>query len=94
MLEALSLGVPVFSTDVGDIGLILDEYQAGAIFQPNSDIHHYNRCFSRFLLERENYASKLASNKDAIIERFCPRNIARQYDELLMSGLDKFSNSA
>lgn len=94
MLEALSLGVPVFSTDVGDIGLILDEYQAGAIFQPNSDIHQYNRCFSKFLLERENYASRLASNKDAIIERFCPRNIARQYDELFMTGLDKFSNSA
>jgi glycosyltransferase involved in cell wall biosynthesis len=92
MLEALSLGVPVFATDVGDIGLILEEYHAGAIFQPNADIQQYNQRFSEFLFDRSNYASRLASNKEAIIERFCPSNIARQYDELLMTGLDKRSS--
>lgn len=93
MLEALSLGVPVFATDVGDIKMILDEYKAGTTFQPDSNIQQYNQHFSEFVLQRASYTANILLNREAVIERFCPSNIARQYDELLMASLAKYRNS-
>ncbi len=89
MLEALSLGVPVFSTDVGDIALVLDEYRAGATVQPNSNIQEYNSHFSDFLAKRSYYAANAMEHKDAIIEKFSPQKIAGQYDELLTLCLEE-----
>ena len=46
MLEAIAMGVPVFSTDVGDVGIILHEYQCGEITDAEWDLDRYSAAFA------------------------------------------------
>ena len=48
MLEAIAMGVPVFSTDTGDVGLILDEYACGEITAVDWDLERYSAAFDGF----------------------------------------------
>ena len=89
MLEALSLGVPIFATDVGDISVVLQDYGAGMTFAPDSNIQQYNRKFSVFREQQAGFTASVTANSEAIIERFCPRTIAAQYDELFVQCLSQ-----
>ncbi|QGQ25397.1 glycosyltransferase [Gimesia benthica] len=82
MLEALTLGVPVFSTDVGDIKVVLDEYQAGFTFPVEFSVREAVWYFHQFLAQRDRYAASLSQVKDQIIDRFSAETVSSQYDDL------------
>ena len=79
MLEAISMGVPSFATDVGDIGDVLHEYCAGEVFPVAMAAEAVATAFAAWLWRREEYAVSLREREDDILERFSSRNIAEQY---------------
>lgn len=87
MLEAIAMGVPVFSTDVGDVGLILDEYNCGAITAADWNLARYARDFEAW---REGLPFQAQDAASKIRERFAGKNVAALYDESFRRALDSF----
>ncbi len=87
MLEALTLGVPVFSTDVGDVKVVLDEYAAGFTFPVECSAREMVWYFHQFLAQREEYATHLSQVKDQIIDRFSAETVSSQYDDLFQDSI-------
>lgn len=82
MLEALSLGVPVLSTDVGDVRRVLDHYAAGMTVPVDFTTQESVQYFYQFLDQRDQYANNLSKSREQIIERFSAESIAAQYNSL------------
>ncbi|QDV19774.1 Chondroitin synthase [Gimesia panareensis] len=87
MLEALSLGVPTFSTDVGDVRPVLEEYSAGMTIPVDCTTQDYVKYFNQFLVEREQYAASLEEGKKQIVDRFSAECIASQYGGLFRESM-------
>ncbi len=87
MLEALTLGVPILSTDVGDIKVVLDEYQAGFTFPVEFSVREAVWYFHQFLAQRDKYAASLSQVKDQIIDRFSAETVSSQYDDLFQDSI-------
>ncbi|HDR9289936.1 TPA: glycosyltransferase [Burkholderia multivorans] len=81
MLEALLLAVPTFATDVGDIGVVLEEFEGGLVYPVNASKTEMLDAFDRWLAKRDQYRSALIANESALLERFSSGRIARQYVE-------------
>lgn len=79
MIEALNLAVPVFSTDVGDIGVVLDEFNAGTVYPVDASEATVAAQFERWLKERGAFRASLKSRENAVLRRFSSGEIAQQY---------------
>jgi glycosyltransferase involved in cell wall biosynthesis len=79
LLEALAVKVPGFCTDVGDIGLILEQYKCGMAIPFSGDIDEYDGKFEEFVRFLPAYRTSLNSKAEAILERFSGENVAKQY---------------
>ncbi|WP_197996131.1 glycosyltransferase [Gimesia panareensis] len=87
MLEALSLGVPVFSTDVGDVKTVLDEYSAGLTIPVDCSTQDDVQYFNQFLVDRQHYAASLKTGRKQIIDRFSAECIASQFKGLFQESI-------
>ncbi len=79
MIEALAMGVPAFSTDVGDISDILTQYGGGDVYAVGTATETVSRLFDNWLLERKAYRNNLQRLKRDILHRFSSKVISGQY---------------
>ncbi len=81
LLEALSVGTPGISTDVGDTKLILDKYGNGITFKTIGNIDEYLSTFEDFIANYDFYKENAEKNKNEIAERFSTEHISTQYSK-------------
>jgi len=79
MLEALSVGTPVLATDVGDIKLIMEEYQAGIVFPVVDDSSVACRAFTEWSNQLAVYKQHANEAQEAALSRFSSSTIAAAY---------------
>ncbi len=81
MLEALAMGVPIYSTDVGDVALILEEYGTGAITPCDWNLARYSAGFETWLGHLDRYRENAIKAAPLIRERFGSVAVAAQYEK-------------
>src|SRR6266446_201453 len=81
ILEALCMGVPVLSTDVGDVKLMLDEYGAGLVISEIGDIDCLERGYEDWLAGLKTYRMNARTNAETVRSRFSGEKVAQQYAE-------------
>jgi glycosyltransferase involved in cell wall biosynthesis len=87
MLEAIAMGVPVFSTDVGDVGIILAEYECGEITPADWNLERYSRDFQRW---KEKLPYRVQEAAPRVRERFGGPAVAELYDSCFKRALSDF----
>ena len=90
MIEAIAMGVPAFSTDVGDIADVLTEFGGGAVVPVNSSTEYLLKAFENWMAHRDEYASSLDENEQKILERFSSKSIAQQYIRCWEGAMDQY----
>lgn len=79
MIEALAMGVPAFSTDVGDIADILAQYGGGSVYPFGTAPTEVVARFDEWLGKRETYRDNLRQLERDILHRFSSAVISAQY---------------
>lgn len=87
LLEALSVGIPAISTDVGDTKLVLDEYQNGVVFKSIGNIDEYFSSFCNFMANYKYYKENAVISKDLVYDRFSKSTICKNYIELFNNAI-------
>ena len=80
LLEALAMGVPALSTDVGAIREVLERYGAGMVFSPPGDISALERAFRVFVHRLGKFRAAAVKASDRVTEEFSTARMAREYD--------------
>jgi glycosyltransferase involved in cell wall biosynthesis len=89
MLEAMCMEVPVFSTKVGDIDLVIDEYQNGMYIDPEYGVNEFFKTFQLFLEKYDTFKTNSTKAAPMIRERFSATTISNQYRNLFQSMLNE-----
>lgn len=78
-IEAMCIGVPIWSTDTGDLKLFLDKTEGGIIIdETEDDVTSFKKWYTQNDIFKEN---ALKHGKE-ILDFFSAYTIAKQYDEL------------
>ena len=88
LLEALSVGIPGISTDVGETKVIFDKYQNGMTFKTIGNIDEYLSTFKVFLKNLEYYKSNAQQYAHQIAFDFSADYISTQYLECFGRAID------
>jgi glycosyltransferase involved in cell wall biosynthesis len=91
MLEALSMGTPVLSTDVGAIREVLERYESGTVFGPAGDIDALERAFLDFVGSMAGFRAAAERNAASLREEFSSERMAREYDACFKRAIAEFS---
>jgi glycosyltransferase involved in cell wall biosynthesis len=87
MLEAIAMGVPVFSTDVGDVGIILNEYVCGEITPVEWNLARYSADFQAWKGKLPFQAPEAARK---VRQRFGGPSVASLYHSCFRRALSDF----
>ena len=79
VLEALSMGLPVLSSDVGAVKEVLDRYGSGLIYAPPGDLHALNAAFKAFRKALPAYRTAAQTAAAAVAKDFSAERMAREY---------------
>lgn len=79
LLEALSMGLPVLSTDVGDIKLFVEQYEAGLITPEIGNLEALEKSYQEWLKDLPRYKANAQANSSIIRNRFSGETVAQQY---------------
>lgn len=93
MLEALSMGVPVFSTDVGDVGVVLEQYGTGQVTAADWDLDRYLRDFENWLADLPRWQMRTKEAAPQIRARFAGPTVAREYDQCWRRAIAELASS-
>lgn len=80
MLEALAMGVPIYSTDVGDVGLVLTDYDAGCVTPAEWDGERYLAGFESWILSLPPYRKNSQAAAPQVRKRFGSAAVAEEYE--------------
>ena len=86
MIEAISMGVPVFATDVGDIKYILDKYDAGWIVDSSSAADFY-QCLTTCAQDLPEKRQNLKEKSSSILNFFSAKSISSLYLEVFRKAM-------
>jgi len=81
MLEALAMGVPIYSTDVGDVGLVLREYNSGLVIPSTWDAERYLAGFEHWAATVAEYRQSARNAAPKVRLRFGSEAVAGQYEK-------------
>ena len=89
-IEAMSLGVPVFSTNVGDLKHFLEKTRGGAIIdQEESDVE----AFEKFRRNLEYYKKNANQHKESILQFFSVNSLAQKYYDCFEKAAGTYKNT-
>ena len=88
MLEALAMGGPIYSTDVGDVALILDEYGAGSVTPAAWDLATYLEGFERWARDLALWRERASAAAAKIRLRFGSAEVAKNYEKCFRKALE------
>lgn len=81
LIEAISLGVPVLATDVGDIRYVLETYGAGQVVDETGGPERFAEALEPFLADLPDMHARLVERGGEIIDFFSAETISRQFAE-------------
>jgi glycosyltransferase involved in cell wall biosynthesis len=81
MLEGLAMGVPVLSTDVGDVRLLVEEYGVGAIVPRIGDVKALEAAFREWLARLPQYRRAARAAAPRVAARFSAEQLATEYEQ-------------
>jgi glycosyltransferase involved in cell wall biosynthesis/GT2 family glycosyltransferase len=90
MLEALSMGIPVLSTDVGAIGEVLRRFGSGMVFGPVGDPDALEQAFYKFVADLEALRYRAVQSAPATVASFSITRMAREYDLCFQTAIARF----
>jgi glycosyltransferase involved in cell wall biosynthesis len=93
MLEALSMGVPIFSTDVGDVGVVLDRYGTGQVTAAHWNLDRYLEAFAVWLAGLPRWQARTQEAAPLIRARFAGPSVAREYDQCWRRAIAELASS-
>jgi glycosyltransferase involved in cell wall biosynthesis len=91
MLEALSMGIPVLSTNVGAIGEVLSRFGSGMVFDPVGDIESLEQAFHKFVTNLEGLRHYAVQSAPTIVEDFSSSRMAREYYLCFQTAISEFT---
>lgn len=80
LIEALAMGVPALSTDVGAIKEVLDRYGSGMTFGPPGDIAELERAFKAFRKVLPELSQTAVGQTERVAEDFSSARMSREYE--------------
>ena len=89
-LEALCFNVPIFSTDVGDLGLVLEKYKAGVVLPVDCSVDQLALEFTKFHRDVINGSYDESYFAEKVKIDFSDKKIAEQYKESWNKGMQKY----
>ncbi|MCD8554002.1 glycosyltransferase [Seleniivibrio sp.] len=93
LLEALSVGTPGISTNVGDTMLVFEKYKNGVCFEKTGEIDSYLDSFTKFIANYAYIKKNAEMNKHRIAEDFCTEKISLQYVQCFNKALIHLRNT-
>ncbi|MET3648617.1 glycosyltransferase [Phyllobacterium ifriqiyense] len=92
MIEVISCGVPVFSTDAGDISNILEKYNGGMTIPIHSSETERMQAFEKWISRLSEFRVSLNNSEVAILDQFSSHKIAEQYVDCFTTANHKYGN--
>jgi glycosyltransferase involved in cell wall biosynthesis len=90
LLEAMSTGLPVIATDVGDVSYILEEGRCGIIVKPN-DVSAIAHAIDFYLRNNSDAAEKGAFSRQRALELFNVKKMISAYESLYISLMERYA---
>ncbi|MFH1112364.1 MAG: glycosyltransferase [Pseudomonadota bacterium] len=81
MIEALACGVPVLSTDVGDVKVLLETHGSGLVVSVPADGRDFSDCFMKWKQQLPGYRAAARASAEEVRQRFGSGNVSRLYVE-------------
>lgn len=90
LIEALAMGLPALSSDVGAIKEVLDRYGSGMVFDPPGNIAALDAAFKAFRRALPDLKAVAQQKAAQVAEDFSSERMARDYDACFRTALADF----
>ncbi len=86
-IEAMSMGVPIFGTDVGDLKIFVDKYGYGNIIpiENENDFEEFEKWYAKY----PEYKANAISNAKEVLDFFSANTLAKLYKNSFEKGINQ-----